>query len=320
MGAADTSIQYDAILVAGEGEDSHRVLRQHKALLKIKGKFVIQHVIETLQQVAAIGDIYVAGPVPKLIAAFQEAGLNLSSPKKIHLVPQKSNLFENTWHAFLSSLPGYDEVPVPDLFEHREKAVLVVPCDAPLITPREVVHFIEHCDLEHFDHIVGLTPEHRMTHFYPKVGQPGIKMAYMHMKEQNYRSNNLHMVRPMKVIQRRHINTLYAFRYQKNIINAILLIIYLMSKEQPKSIQFLSGLQLALFSNRLGFPKLTKFFSRWTPKGELETAISGLMRTRFCGLEVPFPGAALDIDNDKDFRTMSLMFDQWRDFLAELTP
>ena len=320
MGAGDKFKKYDAVVVAGEGEDSHSVLRQHKALLKIKGKFVIQHVIETLQQVPAIADIYVAGPVAKLSAAFEEAGLNLSTPKKIHLVQQKSNLFENAWHAFLSSLPGYNEVPVPDLFEHKEKAVLMVPCDAPLITPHEVTHFIDHCDLDQYDFLVGLTPEEQMTHFYPQNSHPGMKMAYLHMKQKNFRINNLHMVRPMKVIQRRHINTLYAFRYQKNIINAILLGIYLMGKEQPKSIQFFSGLQFAMISSRLGFPRLTRFFRNWTPKKELEQAISGLMKTRFAGLEVPYPGAALDVDNDKDFRTMGIMFDQWRKYLAELTP
>jgi len=312
--------QYDAILVAGEGEDSHSVLRQHKALLKIKGRFVIQHVIETLQQVPAIADIYVAGPVAKLSAAFEEAGLDLATPKKIHMVQQKSNLFENAWHAFLSSLPGYNDVPVPDLFEHKEKAVLMVPCDAPLISPREVSYFIDLCDLDQYDFIVGLTPEEQMAHFYPQGAQPGMKMAYLHMKEKNFRINNLHMVRPMKVIQRRHINTLYAFRYQKNIINAILLGIYLMGKEQPKSIQFFSGLQFAMISSRLGFPKLTRFFRNWTPKKDLEKAISGLMSTRFAGLEVPFPGAALDIDNDDDFRTVSIMFDRWRDDLSKLSP
>ena len=320
MGAGDKPRQYDAVLVAGEGEDSHNVLRQHKALLKIKGKFVIQHVIQALQQVPAIADIYVAGPVAKLSAAFAEAGLNLSTPKKIHLVPQKSNLFENAWHAFLSTLPGYNQVPVTELFEHKEKAVLMVPCDSPLITPREVTHFMDRCDLDRYDFLVGLTPEEQMTAFYPRDGRPGIKMAYLHMKEKNFRINNLHMVRPMKVIQRRHINTLYAYRYQKNIINAIILGIYLMGKEQPKSIQFFSGLQFAMISRRLGLPKLTRFFSNWTPKKELEKAISGLMNTRFAGLEVPFPGAALDIDNDRDFRTMDIMFDQWRDYLDRFAP
>ncbi len=320
MRTTDKSIQYDAILMAGEGEDSHRVCGQHKALLKIKGKYVIQHVIETLQQVSAIGSIYVAGPVPKLTAAFQSAGINLGTPKKIHLVQQKSNLFENGWHAFLNSIPGYAEDPIMDLSAYREKAVLIVPCDAPLITPREIEYFTGHCDLDRYDYFLGLTPEQAMAPFYPQGGKPGMKMAYLHMQEKNYRINNLHMVRPIKVFQRRHVNTMYAFRYQKNIINAVLLAIYLMTKEQPRSLQFLSGLQLAMLCRRLHFPKLTKFFSRWTPKKDLERAISGLMDTRFCGLEVPYPGAALDIDNDRDYHTMGIMYDQWHKYIADLAP
>jgi len=319
MGTVGKSTTYDAVLVAGEGADSHRVCNQHKALLKIKGKFVIQYVIETLQQVPAIGNIHVAGPRDKLSAAFKTGGINTITPKKITIVQQKSNLFENAWHAFLTSLPGYRQGHRSDLTPFKERAVLIVPCDAPLITPHEVTHFIDHCDMNNYDYIAGLTPEQSMTHFYPRADRPGIKMAYMHMREKNYRINNLHMVRPIKVIQRKHINTMYAFRYQKNVLNAILLGLYLMGKEQPKSLQYLTGLQLAMLSRRLRFNKLKNFFSRWTPKEDLEKAISGLMDTRFQGLETPFPGATLDIDNDKDFHTIEIMFDRWRDYLAGLS-
>jgi len=318
MGTAEKSTTYDAVLVAGEGADSHRVCDQHKALLKIKDKFVIQHVIETLQQVPSIGNIHVAGPRDKLSAAFKKGGINTTTPKNIKIVQQKSNLFENAWHAFLTSLPGYLPDSKPDLAQFKERAVLIVPCDTPLITPHEVTHFIDHCDMTNYDYVLGLTPEQRMTHFYPHADRPGIKMAYMHMREKNYRINNLHMVRPIKVIQRKHINTMYAFRYQKNVLNAILLGLYLMGKEQPKSLQYLSGLQLAMLCNRLRLKKLTKLFSRWTPKEDLEKAISGLMDTRFQGLEVPYPGAALDIDNDRDYHTMETMFDRWHTYLMEL--
>ena len=318
MGTEKQPKQFDAILVAGEGEDSHRVYRRHKAFLKIKGKYIIQRVLEAIRQVPVIGDIYVAGPVPKLSAVFQEIGLDTRTPKAIHLVEQRANLFENAWHAFIASLParGGGDSTV-DLHAHRDKAVLIVPCDAPLITPDEVAHFIAHSELENYDYVIGLTPEQAMTHFYPQDGRPGIKMAYLHMKEKNYRINNLHMVKPLRVIQRKHINTMYAYRYQKNIINAILLAIYLMGREQPKSLQYFSCLQLAMACTRLNLPKLAVFFSRWAPKEELEKAVSGLMNTRFRGLEVPYPGAALDIDNDRDFRTMEVMFDRWKAYLAK---
>ena len=40
--------KYDAILVAGEGESSYKVYHQHKAFLEIKGKCIINYVIEAL--------------------------------------------------------------------------------------------------------------------------------------------------------------------------------------------------------------------------------------------------------------------------------
>ena len=41
------------------------------------------------------------------------------------------------------------------------------------------------------------------------------------------------------------------------------------------------------------------------------------MKTRFKTLEVPFPGAALDIDNSKDYDAMKIRFDEWWKYLQE---
>jgi hypothetical protein len=35
-------------------------------------------------------------------------------------------------------------------------------------------------------------------------------------------------------------------------------------------------------------------------------------------LEVPYPGAALDIDNDKDYEVMKIRFNEWRVYLEQL--
>ena len=64
-------MNYDTILVAGESEDSHNVCNQYKALLKLNDQYCIQYVIEALQKVSAIGDIYIVGPtnsVPYIIS------------------------------------------------------------------------------------------------------------------------------------------------------------------------------------------------------------------------------------------------------------
>jgi hypothetical protein len=47
----------------------------------------------------------------------------------------------------------------------------------------------------------------------------------------------------------------------------------------------------------------------------MEQCISNLLDTRFKGLEVPYPGAALDIDRDSDYEAIKSRYDEWHGFL-----
>jgi len=307
--------QYDAILVAGESKYSYKVRNQYKALLKIKERYCIQYVLEALQQVPSIDNIYVIGPRKQLDAAFQKAKIDLDQPKRITILEQKSNLLENVWHAFLASLPTNSNDHSADLEAYADKAVLVVPCDSPLITAYEITYFIEQCRLEDYDYILGLTTEEAMEYFYPGKGRPGIKMAYLHMKERNYRINNLHMVRPARVHHRVHINKMYEYRYQKRLINMLLLALYLLRIQPLRNFGLIFGMQFSLISAKLNLPRLTTIFKRWVPRKDLETTISQILKTRFASLEVPYPGAALDIDNDQSYEILKSQFDRWRSYL-----
>jgi hypothetical protein len=53
------------------------------------------------------------------------------------------------------------------------------------------------------------------------------------------------------------------------------------------------------------------------PRKELEKIIGTIMKTRFKTLEVPYPGAALDIDNAKDYDVMKNRFDEWWKYIQE---
>ncbi len=315
----ETPRKYDAILVAGESEYSYKVRNQYKALLKINKRYCIQYVLDALLQVPSIENIYVIGPRQKLDTAFQKANIDLHQPKRIKILEQKANLLENVWHAYLSSLPATDDPSPADIETFADKAVLVVPCDSPLITAREITYFIEQCKLENYDYILGLTPEAAMEYFYPGKDRPGIKMAYLHMKERNYRINNLHMVRPARVLHRVHINKMYEYRYQKRLMNMLLLAFYLLRIQRIKKFGLLLGLQFSLISAKLDLPWLTAIFKRWVPRRELEAAISQILKTRFTSLEVPYPGAALDIDNDQSYEILRNQFNHWRSYLSKQT-
>lgn len=309
------SKKFDAILVAGEGESSYKVYHRHKAFLKIDGKCIISYVVETLQQVESIKNIYIVGLKDKLQQTLSEDNIDFKYPKPLYIVEQKNNLYENIWHTFLKTLPN--EGDMPDL-EHpscKDAAVLIVPCDAPLIAPDEVEYFITNCDLENYDHVLGVVSEQNLEYFYPRGDLPGIKMAYLHVREKSYRINNLHLVKPLRILNREYIKEMYQYRYQRNIKNVILFGLKLIGKDKLERFKYYIGLESCLLFASLGMKSLVEYFRVWTPKKEFEQCISKIMNTRFMALEIPFPGAVLDIDNSRDYETVKARFKEWRDYL-----
>ena len=320
MSLESTPKKIDAILVAGEGESSYKVYNQHKAFLKVEGKCIINYVLETLQKADSIDKIYVVGSKDSLTKTLKESGIDFQNPKPIHIVEQRANLFENIWNTFLYSIGAKEGDVNLENSEHKEKTVLIVPCDSPLIAPYEVEYFIKKSDLNNNDQVLGLAPDEILKPFYPKDGKPGIIMDYLHLKDKKYRINNLHLVKPLKILNRKYIRKMYQYRYQRNIKNVIIFGLSLIRKGHPGNLKFYMGLQLALFCSKLNLPSLAELFRKWTPKLEFEKGISKILGTRFTGLESPFPGAALDIDNDKDFEAMKARFKEWEKYIASLNP
>ncbi len=318
MSFAQGTGKHDAILLAGEGESSYKVLHQHKAFLRIKGKCLINYVIEAALEVESINNIYIVGARAKLLQTIEEGGIDLHYPKKIFVLEQKANLYENIWHAFLETLPEKISESELENSVYRDKAVLIAPCDAPLITPHEIEYFISQSDLENYDHIIGLTPADSLRHFYPKDGKPGLEMAYLHLKEKKYRANNLHMVKPIRIKNREYIREIYQFRYQRNIKNVLLFGLSLCKNHKLRDLKLYISFQLSLMFSKLGMESAVNFSRSWAPIKSLRECVSDILQTRAWGLETPFPGAALDIDNDRDYHAILHQFDEWKEYLDRL--
>jgi GTP:adenosylcobinamide-phosphate guanylyltransferase len=316
MNLMPTDKKYDAVLVAGEGESSYKVYRQHKAFLKINDKCIINYVVDALQKVNSIRDIYIVGLHEKLNELFKKNAADFDYSKPVHIVPQKNNLYENIWHTFLQTIPDGEDMQIPQNSAYADKAVLIVPCDSPLLTPHEVEHFIQHSQIENHDHVLGLTSKKNLEFFYPRDGKPGIKMAYLHLKEDSYRINNLHLVKPIRIENREYIQKMYQYRHQRNFKNMVLFGLSLLGKDKAKHYQYYFGLQMGLLFASLGLESMVRVFRTLTPKKALEKSISNIMKARFMGLEVPYAGAALDIDSDKDYEAMKSRFNEWREYLS----
>ena len=316
MNLMQTEKKFDAILVAGEGESSYKVYHQHKAFLKINGKCIINYVVDALQKVNSIREIYIVGLQDRLKEVFEEGGRDFEYSKPIHIVPQRSNLYENIWHTFLQTIPDSENIPDLKNSTYADKAVLIVPCDSPLLTPHEVEYFINHSDIANQDHVLGLTSRKILEFFNPRDGKPGIKMSYLHLKENSFRINNLHLVKPVRIENREYIQKMYQYRYQRNFKNLVLFGLSLLGKDKAKHYQYYFGLQMCLLFASLGVESMVEVFRSLTPKTALEKSISTILKTRFIGLEVPFGGAALDIDNDRDYEAMKTRFNEWREYLS----
>lgn len=318
MDPLNDSKQFDAILLAGDGESSYKVLNQHKAFLRLEGRCLVTHVINSLRQVPSVRSVYVVGHKQHLEKTLAEDGVDLQSPRPIFLLEQRENLYQNIWHTFLATLPDdHNERPL-ETGPYSDRAVLIVPCDAPLITPHEIEHFIRNSDVNRYDHILGLTPEAQLEPFYPQEGQPGIRMAYLHLKEGNYRINNLHLVKPIRIGHREYIQQMYQYRYQRNIRNVVPFAFKLFWKDRHKGYHYYLGLILSLLFSKINCPPLVRFFKSWVPRGGLEEWVSKGLATRFKSLVVPYPGAALDIDNEPDFEAMKSRYQEWQTILKQM--
>ncbi len=316
--STNNSPQFDAILLAGDGESSYKVLNQHKAFLRLEGRCLVTHVIESLRQVPSVRAVYVVGHQQHLHKTLVEDGIDLKTPKPVHLLEQRENLYQNIWHTFLATLPGDRNEQALESGPYRDRAVLIVPCDAPLITPHEIEYFIHHSDVNRYDHILGITPEATLEPFYPQADQPGIRMAYLHLKEDNYRINNLHLVKPLRVGHRHYIQQMYQYRYQRNIRNVIPFAFKLFWKDKYKGYHYYLGLILSLLFSKINCPPLVRFFKSWVPRRGLEEWISKGLATRFKSLVVPYAGAVLDIDNEPDFSAMKCRYQEWRTVLEQM--
>ncbi|RLA98914.1 MAG: hypothetical protein DRG37_05830 [Deltaproteobacteria bacterium] len=306
----------DAVITAGDGRAAKKVFRKNKALLDVAGKPMIRHIVEVLIESKDIDQIVLVGP--------KDAFTEILSDLDIIIVEQGRNLCENAKEGFLNTIPEYREkhVLTDDIINaYRDKHVIFVPGDVPLLTVWELEDFISMCDMEKWDYVLGITPEESLRKFSPRKGRPGIKMATFHTRDGNYRQNNLHMVKPFYVMDSMDIVLkVYDYRYQKefvNILKSMIEIVRLRKGIVLKSLFYYLCLQLSTSLSMLGMEPFAWITSYPVTISESEKLISRILKVRFKSVCTTMGGAALDVDNEKDFLTLSVMYKDWMNMLLK---
>ena len=312
---------FDAIVMAGDSGSYRSVYGTHKALLEVAGQPVLSYVISALQLCRYVSRIFVVGPREKIAAALERAGKSSAGPKEIVLVDQGDTVLENAWNTFLHTIPrsGPDGSLLSDQVlraRYEDKVVLFMGSDMPLVTHDELDEFVEGCDLERYDFLLGTTPKEALKPYEPQEGMSGIRFAHFCFKDSRERQNNLHMVRFFRVINREYGQLMYHFRYQKQWLNILGLMwrILRMPEVRPGMILRLFFLHAARMADQKGWKRLLKLLRRFLAKSRLERDISALLKTRFATVVTSLGGAALDVDNEEDFEIIRLNFHRWRSY------
>jgi CTP:molybdopterin cytidylyltransferase MocA len=303
-------MRVDVVITAGDGRAAKKVFMRNKALLEVDGKAIIRHIVEVLLSCDEIGRIMVVGPKTKFEAVI--GGL------AVDIIEQKRSLMENGWGGFLQTIPEYRQSGILTeevVQKYRDKYVLGMSGDIPLITAGEIKEFVAQCDMERYDYVAGITSEEILKQFGPRKGMPGIKMATFHVRDGNFRQNNLHMVKPFKLRNSIDLGLkVYEYRYQKELVNIIKIMIEII-KLGPghigKTLWLYLLLQISTGLSSLGLKPLAKITSYPVTRAELERLISSILDARFKIVETTIGGAALDVDNEQDFLILSLRYKDW---------
>lgn len=305
-----------AIVAAGDGKASKAVLGQSKVYLEVADRALISRVVEMLQQVPEVSEVYVVGDAERLAATLRadpsEAGLR----KPVWIVPQYRNLFENVWLTYRRLLPGAGPDGRDPGPEDEDRPVLYLSADMPFATPGEVSSFVERSIAASCDYAMGVVPESAMEDFYPRQpGGPGIEMAYFNVREGRYRMSNLHLVRPGRIGNRHYIEEMYEHRYQKQLGNILGLAWRILRDEGggPSMLLYYSLMHLAGLADRRGWPRLADWLRQGVSFERVDRSCSALLRTRFRLVVTEAGGCALDIDNENDLDAARARFGEWHE-------
>ena len=107
-----------AIVTAGDGQASKLVYGDNKVYLEVGGRALVARVVEVLQWVPEVSEVWVVGDHKRLEEVFDRKENRENLCKPLYIVPQFRNLYENIWQTYRRLLPdagnaGRDCGPVP---------------------------------------------------------------------------------------------------------------------------------------------------------------------------------------------------------------
>lgn len=303
-----------AIVTAGDRGAAKAIYDESKVFLEIAGRPLVAHVVEALQGVDEISEVWVVGNAVRLEMVLAESKLRTPLTKPLHICEQHRNLYENAWETYKRALPGAPpggREPVSDADHDFE--VLYISGDLPFATPEEISDFIRRGQALHCDYALGLARAESLDPYLKRAdGGPGLEIAFFNTRDGRLRQNNLHLARPSRVRNRHLIEDMYRYRYMREFHNMSALAMRLLFVNRGiVMIFFYLVMHLAGLADRNGLQRLADMIRRLVTVRRVEWGIARIMNCDFRLVVTELGGCAIDVDNEEEYDTIRANFDDW---------
>jgi GTP:adenosylcobinamide-phosphate guanylyltransferase len=303
-----------AVVTAGDRGAARAVYGESKAYLEIAGRPLLAHVVSTLQHVPEVSEIWIVGDPQRLASLLGAEPLRSALRKPIHVVPQRNNLYENAWGAYRCLLPGAGEAGRDPEPADLDVQALYISADLPFATPQEISAFVNQAAQLDCSYALGLVTEESMADFLPSApGEPGIRMASFNLREGRFRQSNLHLVKPARILNRHYVEEMYRNRFQRELGSIVAMAWRLLTSERGGFglLYYYFLMHCAGVVDRRGHRRLADLLRRFIPIARIEAGCSHLLRASFRFVVTEAGGAAIDIDNERDYDAAKLRHAEW---------
>ncbi len=308
----------DAVVLAGTHQNPKRLIAgRNKAFLEVGGRVLVRYVVNALVEAGSIDQIFVVGPADELMETL--AGY----PPEVRVIAQRGKMLTNCWAGIEASEDRhrYDpDMPV------KERPLLIISCDLPLVTARSIDDFVARCAREDnseegpFAMLAGVVDEPGVEPFHPTGDKQGIKRPFVELEFGRLRLANIYVGRPRQLSHQEFLQTGFSHRKAKDWRNVVALTFnFFKSHGGWQAAWLTTRVQLTLMLSK-GKGRLYRRLKRGNTRERIEDSISKVLGGPIKVVISPYGGLSLDVDDHDDFRILDEHYEDWAAITASVDP